>query len=203
MDRICIIIPTCKEKRQLKNLLKELNSSIDNSRFRVITTCFKSSAATNRNYGLIQADSNMIIMIDDDISGFFQGWSGRLIEPLYNSSVVMVSARLIDKNGNPGVMMNIRPDLSRSIVEVKEKMLPSACIAFRKDDLRFDESYAGAGFEDTDFCMQLNQKYPNGKYLIHNEVKLIHFNEMKNQRNGQLQINEQYFHQKWRHLLCA
>lgn len=202
MEKIDIIVPTCKDRGQLKTFLKELSGSIDDN-FNIIATCLRASAATNRNYGLMQAHSDIVIMIDDDIKGFYEGWAEGLVSPLQDESVVMVSARLMNKNGTPGVMMNIMPDLSTPIVNVKERMLPSACIAFRKEsDIRFDEAYEGAGFEDSDFCMQLNQKYQNAVFLINNNVKLIHANEMKNQLNGQLQINQQYFNRKWKHILC-
>ena len=193
---IDIIIPTNKELKKLKKQISNIESTV-NGDYKVLPTCFKASAATNRNYGLNQAKSEIVIMLDDDIKGFFHNWANLLIESLQDPDVVMVSARLMHNENKAGLMMNIKPDLSKDVVEVKDRMLPSACIAFRNDGTRFDEAYIGAGYEDTDFCMQLNEKYPNGKYMIDNRVKLIHKNEMKNQLNGQLMRNKYYFFDKW------
>lgn len=195
---IDIIIPTCKPPNQIQGLVKEITATagID---FTVIATCFNVSAATNRNYGLNQARSDIVIMIDDDISGLFGGWAGKLVQPLFlYEDIVMVSARLMKSKTKFGVMMNLKVDLSREIVEAPERVLPSACIAFRKDELRFDEAYIGAGYEDTDFCMQMGEKYLDGRFMVHNGVKVIHKNEMKNQLiGGRLLHNKQYFQSKW------
>lgn len=194
---IDIIIPTNKPSHKLKAIMNKAFECAG-SNFRIMATCFNASAATNRNYGLNQATSEIVIMIDDDIRGFFPGWAEKLMQPLLeNRDVVMVSARLMKSKCVLGVMMNIKPDLSKEVVEVPDRMLPSACIAFRNDGTRFDEGYIGASFEDTDHCMQLNQKYPNAKYLIHNGVKLIHLNRMTNQLQGQLMRNQIYFNNKW------
>lgn len=205
---IDIIIPTYKPIKKLKNFLSKLAESISDN-YNIITTCFPVSAATNRNYGLNEATSDIVIMIDDDIKGFFPGWADKLLEPLEDKNVVMSSARLMHSKTKTGLMMSIIPDLSgkyqtetieygsplKNIIPIR--LLPSACVAFRRNDFRFDEAYLGAGYEDTDACMQLNEKYPNGVYVINNEVKIIHRNEMKQQLNGQLEHNKRYFHWKW------
>ncbi len=195
-NSIDIIIPTCKTKTQLNPFIKKVQESISD-RFRLLPTCFRASASTNRNFGLNMSMSKIVIMMDDDIAGLFPGWADELIKPL-QEGVSMVSARLMQSKTKVGVMMNIKPDLSVEHQLIEDKLLPSACIAFYKDDTRFDESYIGSGWEDTDFCFQLNDKYPEGKYIINNNVKLIHKNEMKNQlANHNFLINQSYFRNKW------
>jgi len=217
-EKIDIIIPTNKPKNRLKKFFRELTESLDLSKFRIISTHLDTSAAVNRNWGLHQATSDVVIMIDDDISGFYPGWAEELIQPLlHQNTIVMISARLMRSKTKLGVMMNIIPDMTRhyqhktliygqqnqTYVDEYErrlipiKALPSACIAFRKTEIRFDCAYRGAGFEDTDFCMQLNEKFTKAIYMINNNVKLIHKNEMKNQLNGQLLHNQQYYLRKW------
>lgn len=191
-----ILIPTNKTFSQIKKIVSNIQKTVSNN-YRILPTCFNVSASVNRNYALIQATSDMVVMLDDDISGFFPGWADKLLEPLSDLNVVMVSARLMHSKTKFGAMMDIPVDTSKPIVESPHRMLPSACIAFRNDGTRFDENYIGAGFEDTDFCQQLNIKYPNGRFLIHNDVPLIHRNEMKNQRDGQLSRNQLYYQQKW------
>jgi len=196
---INIIIPTCKSQTGIKPFLRRVEENIS-EQFNVMPTCFHASAATNRNFGLNIATSEIVIMMDDDIKGFFPGWADELIKPLLDrdgEEVIMVSARLMQSKTKPGVMMNISPDLSVEWQLIAEQLLPSACIAFRKDDTRFDEAYLGSGWEDTDFCYQLNEKYPEGKYLINNNVELIHKNEMKNQMNTNFLHNKYYFKNKW------
>ena len=53
--------------------------------FNYIPTGFNASASVNRNYGLMKAFETIneyIIMIDDDIGGFYTGWQHDLVEPL-------------------------------------------------------------------------------------------------------------------------
>lgn len=193
---IDIIIPTNKYPIQIKRYIHKVEASVNLFNYRVMPTCFQASAAVNRNFGLIKAKSEIVIMIDDDLSGFSHGWADKLVAPFKDPDVIMVSARLMKTKTQVGPMMSIHPDLSKPIVEVPDQILPSACIAFRNDGTRFDElNYEGAGYEDTDFCYQLNMKYPNGKFLINNDVKLIHKNEMKG--SNQLKLNEIKFRIKW------
>jgi glycosyltransferase involved in cell wall biosynthesis len=193
---IDILIPTNKPLKKLTRQINDIKKTVSNE-YTISPTCFNVSSPVNRNYSLIHSTSDIVIMIDDDIWGFFPGWADKLIEPFSGSNVVMVSARLMKTKTAYGVMMDIPVDISKPIVESPHDMLPSACIAFRNDGTRFDENYIGAGFEDTDFCKQLNLKYLQGKFVIHNEVKLIHKNEMKNQLNGQLMRNKYYYMNKW------
>ena len=206
-----ILIPTNKPYNKIARQIKAIDESVSGE-YTINPTCFNASSPVNRNYSLIHATSDIVIMIDDDIWGFFPGWADKLIEPFSDLNVVMVSARLMKTKTAYGVMMDIPLDLTNTLYEVPKfynikdkntgntvsvKGVPSACIAFRNDGIRYDENYVGAGFEDTHMCLELCCKYPNGKFLIHNEVKLLHKNEMKNQLNGQLIRNQQYFMNYW------
>jgi len=163
----------------------------------IITTGFKTSASTNRNYGLHMSTSEIIIMMDDDIEGFYQGWADELIKPLLDyDDVLMVSARLMKPDGTLGIMVGENYDLSKPYVQVNARQLPTACIAFKKTDIRFDETFIGSGFEDNDFCLQLGIQNRKGIFIINNNVKLVHTNEMKEQgRNWN--YNKNYFNQKY------
>lgn len=191
-----IIIPTNKPAGEIKRLLRDIEQTAPGCR--IVYTGYKASAATNRNWGLNHAATRIVVMVDDDIEGFTAGWVDRLIAPLRVREIVMASARLMRPDGKPGVMMDIKPDLSGYMVEVAEAMVPSACIAFRNDGTRFDECYEGAGFEDTDFCRQLWDRYPKGRFVICNTVKVVHRNEMKGQDSGRFQQNKEYYLTKWK-----
>ena len=100
----------------------------------------------------------------------------------------------MNKNGSIGLMMD-PGDISRPICEVSK--VPTACVAFRNDGLRFDEHFIGSGFEDDDFCKQHKAKNPFAKFVIANNVKLIHENEMKNQSGKFWEHNKIVFEKKW------
>lgn len=201
---IQIIVPTCKA-----SVNSVRNQIIQTSGIKPIVTCKAVSAPTNRNFGLSialknckQDGNDIIIMCDDDIKGFYEGWVNDLTKPFFDDKdLVMISARLMHDNNTPGVMMDIVPDLSVDVQYVETRALPSACIAFKWDcRIWFDESFSvnnkGSGFEDLDFCWQINARNKNSKYAIANKCKLIHKNEQKNQ-GSYMQIFHQKFKRKW------
>ena len=191
-----ILIPTCKEDYEISEIVGEIISSTED--INVIYTCRDASAAINRNTALERATSDILIMMDDDMTGFYDGWAQELIKPMVDDeSVVMVSARLMKRDGiTPNHAMGAMDKPTTGLVEVV--LAPTACIAIRNDGIRFDENFIGSGWEDTDYIYQLKKKYPNGKIILNNNVKLIHINEMKNQHTaGNYEMNRNYFNQKW------
>lgn len=198
---IDIIIPTLKTLDLIKDEIDEIESNTYTPH-RIIATCQPESAAWNRNFGLEIANSNIIIMADDDMTGFFPGWDVALIEPLLQDpKVCMVSARLMTMDGKVGPNCASSYDLYPEWIYVKtrkDSVMPSACIAFINKGLRFDIAYIGSGWEDTDFCFQYLQLDPTYKFVINNNCKLIHKNEMKNQWEDNLfERNKQTFYNKW------
>ena len=191
-----IVIPTCKSRISISPLICELEGFTS---FPIIATCQDASAPINRNYGLDRVKTPYVIMIDDDISGFFDGWDKLLLEPL-ERDVVMVSARLMKPEGGMGEMVGGNYDDSKDIVYASHRHLPSAVIAIKKEELRFNEDYRGGGFEDTDYCYQLREKYFNCKFAICNKCKLIHKNEQKRQIDN-FGHNSKTFHKKWQSAL--
>jgi len=190
-----IIIPTYKPKKEILPMLEQLEE-INEDKIPIIATCMRASASTNRNYGLIGVETDIVIMIDDDITGFYPGWDRDLVQPFkdYND-IAMMSARLLKPDGSLGVMNNTKVDIISPLAEVKERILPSACVAFLNDGLMFDENFLGSGWEDTDFCLQLQKAYPSKKFYINNGVKVIHLNEMKGSAWSE---NKKYCLDKWK-----
>lgn len=200
-----IIIPSCKPYSFLMILINSIREH-DTEKCNYIATGFNASAAANRNMGIHEAmktDNPYIIMIDDDIGGFYPGWQKDLCAPFEDLDVRLSSARLINLDGTLSEMMGTPADLSKKLLYLKPinaygkrfKTIPSAAIAFRKKDIadiRFNYDFIGSGFEDTHFCWQLNQKYPNCEMVVNNECKLIHYHEMKNQ-NQNNNYNENVF----------
>lgn len=190
-----VIIPTCKTPYEIAPIVCCVEGTALDCK--VIATCHKESAAINRNRGLEAARTPIVIMIDDDIAGFYDGWAQDMIKPLEeNPNIVMVSARLLGRDGLPGPMMFSGDSRTDCLADIPR--CPTACIAFRNDGTRFDEEFIGSGFEDDDFCAQLARKYPGGRFVINNRVKLIHVNEMKNQHGRYYEHNKKHFEKNWR-----
>ena len=183
-----IIIPSCKSYEDvniLASLIKQYDP--DGNEYNYIPTGFSTSASVNRNYGLLQSfktDNEIIIMIDDDIGGFFPGWQDVLCDPFKEDpNILICSARLITPDGMLSPMMGADFRIDKPISSV-DKAILSAAIAFRKKDvigLTFCMNMIGSGWEDTLFCRMLTKKIPEGRFVVVNTCQLIHYHEMKKQ----------------------
>ena len=210
--KINIAIPTIKTEKEILPLLETIRNTLitDERTVNIVHTCLQASAARNRNYALSKIqDHELVIMLDDDITGFTAGWERRLIQPFCIDSdvplfcpefkrIAMVSARLLKADGRTAHMMGENYDMSADIVVVDKRRLPTACIAFIKQPaMKFDEQFVGSGFEDDDFCRQVQNLCPKGQFVINNTVKLIHANEMKNQKGPFWEYNKRHYLRKW------
>ncbi|MFH1148541.1 MAG: radical SAM protein [Pseudomonadota bacterium] len=189
-----IIIPVYEPNANLQQLLSELvEKSIPP--YNIIVADRRQSAARNRNCGLSRSHSPYVIMCDDDITNLPYGWNRHMIDVLKQSRhVTALSARLLNKDGSAGRNTANNFDLSRPVVTVS--MIPTACCVFRRTDLRFDERYVRAGWEDTDFFMQMKAEY-GGRLAILNGVQVVHLNEEKNVGGVGNDYNRRLFQQKW------
>jgi hypothetical protein len=189
-----VIIPTCKP--EVNAQAEELRKGSTNFFSKLITTCQQASASRNRNHGLMKSEAELVIMLDDDITGFYNDWYMDFIMG-WDDSYAMMSARLLEPSGRLAYMLSENEDMSHGNIVVEKKELPTSCVMFRNDGTRFDNQFIGSGFEDNDFCKQLAIKYPDKKFVINNECRLIHINEKKNQSGGYWNHNKLYFNNKW------
>lgn len=197
-----ILIPSCKDDWELSSMIGEMLQADRWCGNFIYYSCLKKSAAVNRNNCLNNTGADYIVMLDDDITGFFPCWYELMVEPLKkHPDILYVSARLMNELNEPQMVMGFSKEMKQPLVEVN--IAPSACIAFRRDDTRFWEEYQGSGWEDTDFHFQLKEKYGHDKkVVINNRVKLIHAHEMKNQ-NGMgsgfnpFEHNQAVFDKRW------
>jgi len=203
-DTIDIIIPTCKQQWDagIAEQMREMERTAGMP-CRIMATCRPVCAAANRNLGLDWAESDVIIMVDDDVTEFPWNWAVRMVEVMntYPDSV-MCSPELLTKEHKRGPMMGDPPRKpgQPGVSVVPSRKLVTACIAIRKwpEDLRFDEAYVGSGFEDDDICAQLRDRYPSGEWLIIHDLCVVHMNEMKNQKDPVTwNKNRAYFENKW------
>lgn len=194
MDNPDILIPSCKTDYELAEMIGEVQM---NSRDNVICySCTDNSAAINRNKCLDKATSEIVIMVDDDMTGFFPGWADLLVAPFKSrDDIIYVSARLMNGCGDPQMVMGFSKNVMSPCVDVN--IAPSACIAFRNDGTRFWQEYIGSGWEDSDFHFQLKEKYGyDKKVLVNNGVKLTHKHEMKAQ-NENFEHNAKVFDKRF------
>jgi len=178
-----IQIPTLKEN--VDEQIKEIKDNLYYKDTEVIASCINQSPSKNRNYCLEKAKGEIMIMIDDDITGFFPGWDKALIKPLEDNSVSIVAARLTKLDGTDAPMM---------YQGTKFNIVPFGCVAFKKTGLRFDEGY-GPGFEDTDFCLQTEQAFPDKHTMINEDCRLIHSRIVD--RRKERYESRRYFFNKW------
>jgi len=180
-----IVIPSCKTIDECRDQINSMEKT-RHTKGKIIFTGLKESASKNRNYAMSLTNSKITIMLDDDMTGFYDGWDIDLIKPLEDNNIVIVSSRLLKPDGTYGFFMDWNYSNSKEdYIEVKQREIPTACFCYRNDDLKeviYDENFIGSGFEDNDMCRQVQLKHPKGKFIINNKCKLIHINEMKNQR---------------------
>lgn len=192
-----IIIPTIRTQVEIAPLVAEIEQTAG-CPVRAYATCQQIAAAHNRNIGLDWARSDVRIMVDDDVEQFPQGWAVKLVDVMAsNPECVMVSPQLAKPDGSPGFMMG-GCNIGRSgVSEARERKLPTACVAVRKNALRFNPTFKGSGFEDDDYCAQLRMAFPSAKFLVCHDVWVVHRNETKNQHGPFWAHNKALYERLW------
>lgn len=177
-----IVIPAYNLSMNLPLLLNEIIAKTAPP-YNIIVLHKKQSAAQNRNYGLNRCNSPFVIMCDDDIHSLPMNWNKKLIdEILYNPSIVVMSARLVNEDGTLGLNSANNFDLSKEFIEVN--MVPTACCIFRNPKrfgIKFDERFIASYYEDTAFFWQYREEMRRrglgDKIFIHNGCRVIHINK--------------------------
>jgi glycosyltransferase involved in cell wall biosynthesis len=183
-----VILVTHKNPEEIKDQVLELMHNTPES-YNLNITGKKSSASVNRNEGLKFTTAAYIVMLDDDIRGFYPGWLTDAIRPLKEDpNIVVSSARLLNLNGQPGPMIGgFGIPTDKGVYDASPsgykgyRRVPTACITIRNDTLRFDEGFIGSGYEDTAYMNEVNITYPGKRIVVNNDCRLIHINEEKNQ----------------------
>jgi glycosyltransferase involved in cell wall biosynthesis len=194
---ITICVPTNKTQAEVVKQREDILSTIKSGDVEVFASCQVGSAAFNRNYCLDKAKGNIIIMLDDDITGFFPGWDTVLVAPLINDvSVSMVSARLLKEDNSPARMMYDNRDYSPGYHASHYNLVPTGCVAFKKSVVRFDEFYT-VRYEDADFCNQMKLMYPEKSMFINNDCKLVHKGGYHKHHWLEERKDRRHYHVKW------
>lgn len=188
-------IATCKEKHQIQNQIDEIERFTRDCR--IIASCQPVSAAINRNFCLEYANTEFIVMVDDDIIGFYENWLEDLIKPMIENKDIIIIAPILENPRGLTQMGVCGNHIKADIFPAVNNRVTTACIVIRKNFIRFDEKFIGSGFEDTDYCLQIKQKYGENRIWINTKVKLIHLNEMKNQGGKYFEHNHKLFLEKY------
>jgi FkbM family methyltransferase len=185
---VSICIPTCRSREEISAMVCCLEGHSQG--YEVYASCLPGkSASVNRNNCLDNVSGDIILMLDDDIAGFYPGWIYDLIEPLNNFTVTIISARLMKPDGSFGLTMFQGDQRKDGVTDVPR--VPTAAIAFRRNNLRFNEAYIKSGFEDDQFCFEMQEMF-GGRVVINNNCRLIHVNEQKGQ-SGAWEHNKRIF----------
>jgi len=193
-----VIIPTCKHVDDIAVLVYQMETRWSKE-LEIIYTCVQGgSASENRNAGLQKcSEGDVVIMVDDDIDQLPLCWDRYMWEPFQKNpdAFSMVSARLLNSDGTIQPVMGGHASRRTGYAEVN--VMPSAMISFKFTGIVFDQAYKGSGWEDTDFCRQMKTAFPHKKFIINNDIKVIHRNEMKNQ-GGEIWVkNREHYIKKW------
>ncbi|MBT6051231.1 MAG: glycosyltransferase [Candidatus Scalindua sp.] len=166
----------------------------------LIFTGLDDSASANRNKGLNEVKSDIYIMMDDDMEGFYEGWVEDLIRPMmHNQMILIVSARLMNPDGTRGHMMGdnkVQHSGTHDVLPSTYKghyRIPTACLAVRRNSLRYNEGFIGSGYEDTDYMNRINIHFNNKRIMINNDCELIHNNIQKNQGGKYFEHNKKLY----------
>jgi len=190
---ISVAIPTILTLDKISALIDHIKKQA-RGKIEVVVSSSDGSTAYNRNRCLDQAKGDIIIMVDDDIENIPEGFDLTIAEYLKNKKTLIVGARLMNVDGTVQKTSTFNMDTKPEFVEVKT--IPGAFIGFRKTDLMFDENFRAWGYEDTDFCKQLLNENPEGRFIVVNGLQVTHRNEEK-RKNVAVAENGQYFFQKW------
>lgn len=194
-----VIIPSCKTEAEVQPLAEEIKSTAG-VLVRVTATCKPVCAAKNRNLGLDASESQLVVMLDDDVTGLPSGWVGVLRDVMEtHPNCVMCSPQLMRPDGKYAPMMALLRGLpvGNGCHPIKGGLMLTACVILRRDELRFDEAFIGSGWEDNDYCRQQDAKYPGCTRLVQHDVQVIHKNEMKHQA-AHFSSNRKRYQCKWR-----
>ena len=206
MDKIDVILVTHKPKEEVQKNIDELEANTPETH-RLIATCQPLSASQNRNYGLSWANSEVFVMLDDDITGFYEGWLTDMVAPFKElNNVIVSSARLLNPNRTTAHAMGCMKCINKEGICEAERFsyknyyrVPTSCITVKNmgGTVKFDEKFVGSGYEDTDWMNQVNITYPNSIMTVNNNCRLIHLNEEKGQGGANFEHNKAHYLSKY------
>ena len=200
-----ILIPTYKSPDKIKDYVDKVASFSPGCE--IFASCQNGSASVNRNWCLEKSGirfGEVGIMIDDDIDGFYPGWTDDLTYPFREDfpikNIAAVSARLMRPDGRLGETCTRCFDLTPEEIEVKAQgtcTIPTAVISFQYRGIHCCTEYIGSGFEDNDWMLQYRESDPDCGFVQSNRCRLTHLNFMTNQKGKFWDHNLAAFTKRW------
>jgi hypothetical protein len=196
MTKYTVAVPTCRPREDIQSLLANIRGAEPYLGDRLIASCLiGESASVNRNWCLDRCETDVIVMVDDDVSGFPRLFAHELVETLLaNQDHAMVSAKLLDKNGEMFMGGNIPNDPTGLSIS-RDHWLPTACVAMYAHRRKFDEGLPMG--EDVDYCWQRKNDFPKSLFVVANEILVRHANEEKWRTGDNFQQAMEMIQVKW------
>lgn len=173
--------------------------------------------ADKANFAFSLAETDVVVLLNDDMEVFDDDWLGALMDHAVNPEVGVVGAKLISADGriqHAGVLGGVNGGTAHAFYGLPENhvgyngfthatrnysMVTGACMATRKEvidavrgfDLRLKISY-----NDVDFCLSALQAGYRNVYTPHAVIR--HFESMSIPRSAADAHESKYFREKWR-----
>ena len=193
-----IVIPTCKTYPEIRHQVRAIEYTASGTK--VMYSCVNTYTSKNRNAMLDACEGEFMIMLDDDIRGFYRGWASQLIESMIlHPEILFCSAFIVHRDGIP--QLGIVPEKMDEVYIPENERVLGACFALRRREvvsrgIRFDEQFKGWGYEDTDFLEQIKSSFGAGHIWVNGKAKVIHDNEHKNDSEVTFNRNKRYYELK-------
>lgn len=203
--KISILIPTIKTN--VESMIESIKSTMGDLNYEIVASCINTCASKNRNWCLLKSTGDVIVYLDDDTGGFYPNWCVDLLKPLieHPDKISMVAPRLLNKDGQIGCQLGDSPGFDDAQDYQKAIHTPqtglnitcSACIAYFRNDILWEEDYIRACYEDASFCMLFKKKFPEKDIVIVNRCKIIHYGEAKARTSDAMIHNKNLFSKRW------
>ena len=173
------------------------------------------------NFSLKYVDSELVVLLNDDMEVISPGWLTAMIEAACMEKVGVVGAKLYSENdtinhaGMAGgayyTMFHVFRNSAKSFVADhgythiirNYSALTGACMLFRMDDFNkingFDEKFS-IDYNDVDFVLRLCKNL--GKYAVYTPyAELYHYENISIKRKKQMEPEVKLFKKKWHNIV--
>ena len=212
-----IIVDNRSNKQETFDYFKHIASD---ERVRILNYDHLFNYSTINNYAVSQARGNVIALLNNDVEVINSDWLTEMVSQALRPEIGAVGARLYysdDTIQHAGVFLGYKGRAghmcryasrhwmghwARTVLVQNLTAVTAACMVLRRDVFEeiggFDEQRLTITFNDVDLCLRIFEKGYRNLYTPHAE--LYHF-ESKTRGTLAFQSEEDYFANKWKHLI--